>query len=108
MAEKFRLEPEGVSAAAARLGRLGERLQSAVRDLELTLNERHGCWGSDDIGEAFAKNYVESSEEAREGARMAAEGTARLRDDIDKNVELLEQVDEESAARMDASVGQDG
>ncbi|MGW4135120.1 WXG100 family type VII secretion target [Amycolatopsis japonica] len=108
MVEKFRLDPEGVSAATARLGDLGERLRGAVRDLELTLNERHGCWGSDDIGEAFAQNYVGPSEEAREGAHMAAEGTTRLRDNIDKNVALLEQVDEVSAARMDASMGQDG
>ncbi|MFE5566584.1 WXG100 family type VII secretion target [Amycolatopsis japonica] len=106
MAEKFRLDPEGVKVAAARLGNLGERLQGAVRDLELTLTERHGCWGSDDIGEAFAKNYVESSDEAREGAQMATEGTVRLRDEIDKTVAFLEQQDEANAARIDASMGQ--
>ncbi|RSN04059.1 hypothetical protein DMC63_39950 [Streptomyces sp. WAC 05977] len=106
MPETFRLDPEGASAAAARLGALGEMLQNSLRVLEGTLDDHHGCWGKDDIGKAFANNYVPPSDEARQGARAAAEGTVQLEDGIKKSVEVLKDLDQASAARIDASTGQ--
>ncbi|KZB83074.1 hypothetical protein [Amycolatopsis regifaucium] len=108
MAETFRLDPEEASAAAARLGALGERLKDSLRALESTLDDRHGCWGQDDIGEAFAKNYVGPAEKTREGAHMAGDGTVQLKDGINKNVSVLRNLDQKSAARIDASSGQNG
>ncbi|EME65700.1 hypothetical protein [Amycolatopsis decaplanina] len=108
MGETFRLDPEEASAAAARLGALGERLNNSLKALEVTLDDRHGCWGQDDIGEAFAKNYVDPAEQTREGARKAGDGTGQLKDGIAKSVSVLRDLDQESAARIDAATGQTG
>ncbi|WAL66527.1 hypothetical protein ORV05_01530 [Amycolatopsis cynarae] len=105
MAEDFRLDPDRLSAATRRLGALGERLRNSFQTLTRVLDEHDGCWGDDDIGKSFAKNYVPSATQARDGARQATDGIIQLRGDTDKAAKVFQSVDHDSAQRIDETMG---
>ncbi|GHF44857.1 uncharacterized protein YukE [Amycolatopsis bartoniae] len=106
MAENFRLDPAALEEATRRLGSLGDRITTAYHELAGVLDEHDGCWGEDDIGKAFAQNYVPNAKQVREGAEQAGPGVIELRNDIDDASKTFQSVDEDEARRIDASTGQ--
>lgn len=106
MADNFYLDPEGMSRATGKLRDLGNRLEGSFKKLEGVLDQHDGCWGGDDIGKAFEKNYVPAATEARKGAGDAAHAIVQTSDDADKSSKVFQSVDEKEAQRIDASTGQ--
>ncbi|MFC9250960.1 hypothetical protein [Amycolatopsis thailandensis] len=108
MAEKFFLDPGGLAEATGRLRALGDRLDQAHRRLADTLHHHDGCWGEDEIGKAFSKNYVPAAANTLEGVREAGPALGAFAGTADKASENFSRVDRDTAARMDASVGDGG
>jgi hypothetical protein len=106
MTENFRLVPEQATAAANDLNDLGERLRRSFGTLIGVLDEHDGCWGEDDIGKAFEQNYVPHAKQARESARQAIAGIVDLAASTKQNIDIFQDLDYESARRIDASTGQ--
>lgn len=104
MGESFRLDPEGLDNANAELLVVGNALGTAFDNLVLVLDDHHGCWGDDDIGKAFAKNYVDPATEVRDGAEGAVEGIHELHEGVEESSTTFQSVDEESAIQIDRSV----
>lgn len=104
MGESFRLDPDGLAAANGEFLVVGDKLGDAFDNLVLVLDDHDGCWGEDDIGKAFAKNYVQPSGEVREASKNAVEGIHELHDGVDESSETFQSVDEESAIQIDNSV----
>jgi hypothetical protein len=104
MGENFRLDPEGLDNANAELLVVGNTFGAAYDNLVLVLDDHHGCWGDDDIGKAFAKNYVDSAREVRDGAKGSVDGIHELHDGVDESSTTFQSVDEESAILIDRSV----
>lgn len=104
MGEQFRLDPEGLADANAELLVTGNTLGRAYDSLVLVLDDHHGCWGDDDIGKAFAKNYVDPATEVRDGAKGSVDGIRELHDGVDESSTTFQSVDEESAIQIDSSV----
>lgn len=103
MAEKFFLDPEGAAQAARDLRETGDRLGAAYDTLTSVLDAHDGCWGDDDIGKSFAKNYVDPAAEVRTGGESAVQGLHDAADGIDESSELYLSVDEDNAAQIDAA-----
>jgi hypothetical protein len=104
MGEHFRLDPDGLDAANREFLSTGEAFGSAFDDLVAVLDDHHGCWGDDDIGKAFAKNYVTSAEEVRTASKEAVDGIYELHEGVDESSTTFQGVDEESAIQIDNSV----
>ncbi|GAA5151923.1 MULTISPECIES: hypothetical protein [Amycolatopsis] len=103
MAEKFFLDPAALARETQALRGTGRRLSVAVEKLNAVLDRHDGCWGKDDIGEAFEKNYAASARETRGYNKDAADGIVQVSDDLDKDSELFQSVDEDNAERIDRS-----
>jgi hypothetical protein len=104
MAESFRLDPSGLTSANEEFLGTGNSLGEAFDNLILVLDDHHNCWGDDDIGKAFAKNYVTPAEEVRTASKECVTGMHELYDGVTESVETFESVDEESAIEIDKSV----
>jgi hypothetical protein len=104
MAENFRLDPHALSTANGDFKVVGDTLGDAFHVLTGVLDDHDGCWGSDDIGKAFEKNYKEPAKEVRGYAGDAIEGMVDLHEGVDESKETFESVDYENAKKIDASV----
>jgi hypothetical protein len=104
MAESFRLDPSGLETANSEFLGTGNTLGDAYDNLILVLDDHHGCWGDDDIGKAFAKNYVTSADEVRTAAKECVDGMHELHEGVTESLETFQSVDEESAIEIDKSV----
>ncbi|WP_424186974.1 WXG100 family type VII secretion target [Actinokineospora sp. G85] len=101
MAETFRLDPAGLSSGTKRLDAAGQRLTAAVSALNVVLDDHDGCWGTDDIGEAFATNYVKPATDVRTYGADAGTGLGLTADGLDEASEVFQSVDHEHATRID-------
>lgn len=104
MAENFRLDPQALSTANGEFKIVGDNLGDAFTVLTGVLDDHDGCWGDDDIGKAFEKNYKEPAKEVRGYAGDAIEGMGELNEGVDESRETFEGVDYENAKKIDASV----
>ncbi|GAB3746628.1 hypothetical protein GCM10027598_85100 [Amycolatopsis oliviviridis] len=106
MADQFRLDPEALERVNGDLAAATARFKEALRELGGKLAEHYGCWGEDEAGKAFAKNYVQTAQETNSGAHQTADGVestcGSLRDASKQFVGL----DEENARALDKSMGE--
>ncbi|WP_156753225.1 WXG100 family type VII secretion target [Actinokineospora pegani] len=101
MAEEFRLDPDGLAAGTRKLDAAGTRLTSAVAALNVVLDDHDGCWGTDDIGKAFATNYVQPATDVRTYGADAGTGLVLTAEGLDEASEVFQSVDHDHAARID-------
>lgn len=103
MAEKFRLDPEGLDAANGAFGVVGSKFSGAFDTLTGILDAHHGCWGTDDIGKAFETNYVQPSGEVIGYAKDAVGGFTDLHDGVKESRDTFTSVDQDNAEKIDKS-----
>lgn len=100
MADRFFLDPDAAHAAFARLRTAGEQLLAEHRSLTTILESRHGCWGDDDIGRAFAKNYVDFAAATRTNTELLGENAVAVADYGDGMTDDLVGVDADNARQI--------
>ena len=66
MSEGFWIDPEMVRAAAPGFHQLGQRMDEVFATLRARLEAEGHCWGWDDYGKAFAKDYLPARDNAAE------------------------------------------
>ncbi|WP_280360786.1 hypothetical protein [Nocardia wallacei] len=79
MNDRIRLDPDTLRHDGAQLAELGDRVGRTYARLRHGLAEAEGCWGDDDLGEAFAKDFTPHAEQLLAGLRAMEEslrGTA--------------------------------
>jgi uncharacterized protein YukE len=108
MAEDFYLDPDKLAQATGALRYANEELSSQLAKLTGVLQQHDGCWGTDDIGKAFAKKYVQPSHDAQAGITATTGGVDATVRNLDSASTQFQGLDEESAQRLDASIGQQG
>ena len=97
MAKDFYLDPERLEAANSKIRAAHGGLESAFQDLTGILDDHHGCWGDDDIGKAFEKNYTEPEKSIREASKVLIEGVDGTADQIATNVRDFQELDQQNA-----------
>jgi hypothetical protein len=104
MGEKFRLDSEALDSANSEFHIVGETFGRAFDTLAGVLDDHDGCWGTDDIGKAFAKNYVASATEVRGYSKGAVTGMGELYDGVAESSKTFKGVDYDSAVEIDNAV----
>lgn len=80
MSEDIRLDPDALRHDGAQLAELGDRVGRTYTGLRHGLAAAEGCWGDDDLGEAFAKDFTPHADQLLAGLRAMEEslrGAAR-------------------------------
>lgn len=103
MPDDFYLDPAALASEIAALRTTGNALSTAFTALTGVLEDHHGCWGTDDVGEAFAKNYVGSEREFTTNGRATVDGLGAAADGIEESSEVFQSVDRDNAERIDRS-----
>ena len=101
MAENFYLDPDGLDDAVRAMRVHGLDLSEAYAELKGVLDAHHGCWGADDIGNAFAQNYAPQSADFTTNSKQAADSLPSLSDDIRESSRVFQSVDEDNARQID-------
>lgn len=101
MAENFRLDPDGLARGTRDARGAGQRLGDAFKRLTEVTDAHDGCWGDDDIGKAFAKNYVGPSADNRKYSQDSVQAFGKYADDGDQASTAFQGVDQQNAQAMD-------
>jgi uncharacterized protein YukE len=101
MTDDFYIDPAGLSRATGDLRSAGQRLSDAFTELKAVLEQNDNCWGTDEHGKAFRKNYVGPAADVTSGSDAAVVNIAQMADVTDQNSALFQSVDQESAEAID-------
>lgn len=78
----FAIDPEAAASAATELGSAADQLAAAGTALADALAATGACWGDDESGQEFAKDYVPGSEGAVRAFTSLAEGLRGMRESV--------------------------
>ncbi|GGP65484.1 WXG100 family type VII secretion target [Saccharothrix coeruleofusca] len=78
----FSIEPDVAEDSAARLGSAADQLEAARRALVDALAACGACWGGDESGQEFAKDYVPGADGAVEAFGSLVEGLRGMRGSV--------------------------
>lgn len=78
----FDIDPEAATTAAADLGSAADQLEAAGRALADALSAVGACWGGDESGQEFAKDYVPGSEGTVRAFASLVEGLRGMRGSV--------------------------
>ena len=94
MTSGFRIQPDEVRAGAGAFGVAADMLAEAGNTLSNALSAQGACWGGDESGQQFSKEYVPAADgtvkafsqlsEAIQAIRTALNETANTHQDTDK------------------------
>lgn len=102
MAEDFYLDEDGVVHFAKGLKRTGNRLTDSYDELTNTLTDYVGCWGDDEIGKGFEKNYWDNSQELIDGMKDGGEGLVDSANGAKKSAHYFADLDLRTAKWLDS------
>jgi hypothetical protein len=104
MAENFFLDEPAFEGVTDGMVVAGTNLNTAYVALDGVLTATQGCWGDDDIGKAFEKNYWENAEEVWTGMETAGEGINGTAQGARRKARDLASLDERNAKWLDSQV----
>jgi uncharacterized protein YukE len=90
----FSIDPETATTAAADLGTAADQLEAAGTALANALAATGACWGGDESGQEFAKDYVPGAEGAVRAFTSLVEGLRGMRGSVVGAVETYRGVDD--------------
>ncbi len=82
MSEITRVDIPEVNAASKNLDVISDQLEDAVASLKRRLAVVDGCWGDDEAGKAFAKNYLPNAEETLKNSNLTVESLASVAENL--------------------------
>jgi hypothetical protein len=96
----FTAKPDAVLRASSGLTTAADGLDSALKALQGALDAQGACWGDDDSGKEFAKDYVPGSQGAVEGFANLVQGLRGLQQNIAKSMKALSGADEDVTSQL--------
>jgi hypothetical protein len=100
MTEPFHLDVQAMTPEMRKLGGMSERLAQATNKLVGDLEPHEGCWGEDDIGKGFAKDYVPHCQQTIGEAKQATQGVGNVAGGVQRIVNQFQQIDQANAERV--------
>jgi uncharacterized protein YukE len=89
----FTVDPEFVRNGASKLSIAADQLADAGAALQAALAAQGECWGNDESGKEFAKDYVPGSKNAGEAFGSLADGLRALQKNIETAMASIENAD---------------
>jgi uncharacterized protein YukE len=81
----FGVNPEALRATQPRFVSASDRVKAAAADLRRVIDAEGMCWGSDKIGQSFAKDYVPGADDGLKGT----DGLAKVLTNLGGSVVLI-------------------
>ena len=97
MSGRMRMRPDEIRAGGARIGDAGEQLSSVLDTLKSSLDGEGECWGDDEAGQQFAKDYVKNSKDVTDGLKKLTEALGNIDENLQGTADDTEGRDQQSA-----------
>jgi uncharacterized protein YukE len=105
MPDGFTVQPDRIRAGATGVGGAGDALSTAGTTLGGALDAQGQCWGNDESGQSFAKDYVPNSQKVRDAFGSLSEALQAIKKALDESANAYEGVDSTSATGYKAMEG---
>ncbi|WP_433663012.1 WXG100 family type VII secretion target [Nocardia sp. CA-128927] len=96
----FRADPDALRATRSGFTDVSDRIAAAAKNLQRVIDAEGECWGSDQIGRSFAKNYTPSVPKALKGVDGLSKAMNNLGDRMVTTANTLQNRDQANAAKL--------
>lgn len=93
----FEVNPEALRGASPKFDGSADKLESALAELNGVLQAEGQCWGGDEAGQEFAKQYEPGSQQGTDGIKGIAEALHQVRGELDATARTWDDVDKANA-----------
>jgi uncharacterized protein YukE len=105
MAGGFNVQTDRLRRGAGGFGDSGDSLSQAGTTLGSALDAQGQCWGNDESGQSFAKDYVPNSQKVRDAFGSLAEALQAIKTALEESANSYENVEDQSTAGYRAVEG---
>jgi uncharacterized protein YukE len=92
-----RIDPDAARQQNTRLRASGATLAAALAKLKSATTSYDGCWGNDEFGAAFAKNYKPGADKTLTYSTQLSDAVPDTVNAIDSSITVLEGTDQNNA-----------
>jgi uncharacterized protein YukE len=96
----FEADPEALRATQPQFAQLASRVTDAVAALTQVIEKEGVCWGTDQPGAAFAKNYVDAAKQTQDTLGSVPGVLSGLGDSMKTIADAIDQQDQSTAAAL--------
>ncbi|CAM4390229.1 hypothetical protein NONI108955_24275 [Nocardia ninae] len=96
----FRVDPDALRATRPGFTSVADKITAAAQNLRRVIEAEGECWGSDKIGQSFAKNYTPSVPKALKSIDGLSKAMGNLGDRMVAAANTLQNRDEANAADL--------
>lgn len=93
----FEVNPEALRGASPKFDGSADKLESALTKLNGVLQAEGQCWGGDEAGQEFAKQYEPGSQQGTDGIKGIAGALHQVRGELDDTARTWDDVDKANA-----------
>ncbi|TWF91637.1 WXG100 family type VII secretion target [Saccharopolyspora dendranthemae] len=94
------MEPDRVRGGAAKFDGAADQVESILSRLQQSLQAQGDCWGNDESGQAFSKDYVPGSDGVTEALSAVQEALHNLRGQVEGAANDFESIDQGEAGNI--------
>lgn len=101
----FQVDPVRLRSASPQFDAAADQLDDARTALETALAAEGPCWGGDDAGQTFARNYLPQAEATTTAVGTIVAALRAIRLGLDASADTWEGCDQGAAGRLGARGG---
>ncbi|GGM88453.1 hypothetical protein GCM10011609_26500 [Lentzea pudingi] len=102
MTGSFRIEVDEVRSGAGSFGVAAEMLADAGTTLSSALSAQGACWGGDESGQQFSKDYVPAAEGTLKAFGQLAEAIQAIKTALNETANTHQSTDQNSSGGLGA------
>jgi WXG100 family type VII secretion target len=96
----FQVDPVRLRSASPQFDAAADQLEDARTALDTALAAEGPCWGGDDAGQTFARNYQPQAEAITTAATTIVQALRAIRAGLDASADTWEGCDQGAADRL--------
>lgn len=105
MPDGFNVQTDRLRRGAGGFGGAGDAMSTAGTTLGSALDAQGQCWGNDESGQSFAKDYVPNSQKVRDAFGSLAEALQAIKTALDESANSYDNVESQSTQGYRAMEG---
>ena len=96
----FQVDPVRLRSASPQFDAVADQLEDARTALETALAAEGPCWGGDDAGQTFSRNYLPQAEATTTAVATIVQALRAIRVGLDASADTSEGCDQGAADRL--------
>ncbi|MDT7783366.1 MAG: hypothetical protein QOF58_1785 [Pseudonocardiales bacterium] len=100
MVRELRFDPDVVRSVNKQVGATATNFSEKVQELVAKCLQHDGCWGNDEFGQSFAKNYTPGQATMLKNGKDIVSSLTTFGKLLDQGVLFLEETDENNAKQL--------